>query len=242
MFDIRGSAFKAWAAVFITLPTSETVVSAETSLPSYRLASNREKVIMSEFKVYSVVLIGPAGSQGSKKAFVRKDALHRVKRVFDEKGDKVNIPDIKGAIGKGQKGVAMIESSSDGGDFRRALIIAMRERGPVKPFDEAVCVALKVYVRRLKKDLDEWGYAKSTAPRFPKNGLDLDKVQRAVGDAGFYAGWWENDNRIAQWKSERLFADEGPIRVEIMAWSLEEEAKLSDPVAVKKAQPLPLFS
>lgn len=199
---------------------------------------------MSTFKVYSVVLIGPAGSQGSKRTIIRKDALHRVKRVFDETGNKVSISDIGKAIGKGQKGVALIESSSDGGDFRRALIVAMRERGPDLPFNEAMCVSLKIYVRRPRKDYDDLGYLRANASLFPRSGLDIDKVCRAVFDAGTHAGWWTNDARIARWGdgSGRYYADDGPERVEIMAWSLEAEYALSNPQAVKKAKPTPLFS
>lgn len=199
---------------------------------------------MSEFKVYSVVLIGPAGSQGSKRTIIRKDALHRVKRVFNEKGDFATTSDIGDAIGKGQKGVALIESSSSGGDFRRSLIIAMRDRGPEKPFNEAMCVGVKIYVRRPASDYDQWGDVKSSAPRFPKSGLDIDKVCRAVFDAGKYADWWTNDARVARFAdgSGRYYAEDGPERVEVLAWSLEEETKLSDPVIVKKAKPLPLFS
>jgi hypothetical protein len=76
--------------------------------------------------------------------------------------------------------------------------------------------ALRRVRGKVARELKPWAAEIKHAPA----GDDLDKVARAVGDAG-QGVWWSDDRHIALWERlERLYADDGPERVEVEAWAL----------------------
>jgi hypothetical protein len=113
--------------------------------------------------------------------------------------------------------------------WREALRVLMLARRPAGgPLPGPVAVSLRVYVARpqehfrrargqVARDLKPWAATLTHAPA----GDDLDKVARAVGDAG-QGVWWTDDRHIALWERlERLYAAPGEERVEVEAWSLD---------------------
>jgi len=143
-----------------------------------------------------VVIYGPAATQGSKRI------LQPTK--------------------PGQK-ARLIEQCKRSRPWRQQVILAMRECRPDALLDEAVHVELRVYQRR---PLGHYGTGKNAGvlkarePRFPMSGHDLDKVARAVLDAGKVAGWWIDDSRVASLDLLRLYT-EGEEKVVVTAWPLE---------------------
>jgi len=97
----------------------------------------------------------------------------------------------------------MVESSKDLPAWRDSLTIAARQAA-VKHrvlFDEPVCVEVTFRCpmpRSRKKAVRDAGIGpKSTAP-------DLDKLQRALGDALEAGGLLTNDAVIARWVAEKV--------------------------------------
>lgn len=93
-----------------------------------------------------------------------------------------------------------------------------------EPWDCAVTVELRVYVKRPAAHYGTGrnaGTLKATAPPYPGTGIDLDKIARAVGDAG-NGILWRDDSRIAAWFVVRLWADPGPERIELTAAPLTD--------------------
>ena len=146
--------------------------------------------------IFSAIVYGVAGTQGSKTPFVNSTT--------------------------GKAGVR--ESSANSRDWRQSLIKDALNDQPDKLLDEAVIIWMRVYVSRPASHYDKNGNLKRSAPKFPKAGRDLDKVQRAVGDGLKTAKWFVNDARIAGWDVMRLYIEDRlePERVEIKMWSLEE--------------------
>ena len=92
-------------------------------------------------------------------------------------------------------------------NWRGQLQAAMLQCAPSAPIDAPVWVRLRVYVPRPRSHYGTGKNAdklKETAPFHPCTGKDLDKIQRAVGDAGTGI-WWRDDNRICAWDVCRLY-------------------------------------
>jgi Holliday junction resolvase RusA-like endonuclease len=126
----------------------------------------------------TVTVLGPAATQGSKTP-------------------------IRNKIGQA---VGSRESSKRSRPWRQDVRGMMADARPEVffPLDEAVTMTLTVYVSRPRSHFNSKGYLKANAPPFPPSGLDLDKIQRAVGDAA-QGIWITNDSRISRWESQRLY-------------------------------------
>lgn len=120
-----------------------------------------------------------------------------------------------------------LESGKNSRDWRQSLIREMNNDQPEVPFDDAVFCQVRVYVSRPISHYVSGKFIKGlkpNAPRYPKSGRDIDKVQRAIGDAAKIANWLKNDSRIARWDSLRLYTEDfmTPERVEVMMYNMEE--------------------
>lgn len=90
------------------------------------------------------------------------------------------------------------------------LAAEMARTAPPRLLDAPVVVVVRVYVPRPRSHyLVKAGVLRlkprAALPPAPPTGLDLDKVQRAIGDAG-QGVWWTNDSRIARWDVARVWA------------------------------------
>lgn len=144
--------------------------------------------------ILSVVILGKAATQGSKTPIRNK---------------------------AGQV-VGMREDNPKSRPWRQDVaktMLAARPEG-FRVWDEAVAVEVTIYVPRPKSHFGTGrnaGILKDDAPQFPPNGLDCDKVMRAIGDAGTTV-WWRDDSRISKITVERLYCKgEKPERTEIRA-------------------------
>ena len=90
----------------------------------------------------------------------------------------------------------MIEASKDLPAWRQAIMDAAQDAHQGAPLDGPLSVQLDVYLPKPKR------------PRFnvPATGLDLDKLQRAVGDSLEKAGVIANDARICRWDAQKHYA------------------------------------
>lgn len=105
--------------------------------------------------------------------------------------------------------------------WRNALANEMRKTAPAIALNVPMFVKLRIFVQRPRSHYGTGRNAhllKPSAPNYPGSGKDVDKVQRAVGDAGTGL-WWYDDCRVMGWDVLRLYDDgEGP-RVEVEAWA-----------------------
>lgn len=156
---------------------------------------------------------GPPAS-GSRILFAEPEPLRLSVNVLGPaatQGSKTPIRNRVGAI------VGSRESSKRSRPWRqdvRALMLAAVPED-FSPLDEAVKMTLTVYVPRPKAHyragrLRHNAMLKPNAPPFPPSGLDLDKIQRAVGDAA-QGIWITNDSRISRWASERFYCVLGEV-------------------------------
>lgn len=83
--------------------------------------------------------------------------------------------------------------------WRKAIIAAAQEEiGPdFEPLDGPVAVQLRVFIARPKS---------TKFPEYPAGTPDLDKLQRAIGDALKLAGVISDDARIVTWHAHKLWA------------------------------------
>lgn len=144
----------------------------------------------------SALVYGPAQTQGSKKGFVHP---HLKRVVIVDDNDRA------------------LKS------WRQEFIEAMAECRPKRPLDQSAAVLIVIYVRRPSHHYGSGknaGILKATAPLVPPSGKDIDKVCRAIFDAGQIAGWWCNDARVADVQVKRRY-DEGLERTCVWAWALD---------------------
>ncbi|AZA08722.1 RusA family crossover junction endodeoxyribonuclease [Corynebacterium pseudopelargi] len=89
----------------------------------------------------------------------------------------------------------MVESSKKLPAWRTALIQACREQYHGPPLDCPVMVTGTVWMPRPKR------------PRFQHPAVmpDLDKIQRAIGDALQYGGIVKDDARITHWNIQKTY-------------------------------------
>lgn len=94
-------------------------------------------------------------------------------------------------------GGRMVEMSKKLPAWRKTVTQEARKHAPKQPLDEPVSVQAVFWVPKPHK------------PRFnvPAVPSDLDKYQRAIGDALEAAGVLKNDARIVEWSAAKLYAD-----------------------------------
>ncbi len=182
-------------------------------------APAREPLDLAPFWKGSALAWGAAVTQGSKKGFIVK------KRV-------VIVDDNDRALKS----------------WRQELIKAMRRVRPEHPLDRPVAMSILIYVSRPMAHFRKDGELKPTAPILPGSGKDVDKVCRAIFDAGEIAGWYCNDARVVDLRIRRRFHSGEGERVWVWAWAIdradqpqpelfEEEPEAtaeSDPIAPPK--------
>lgn len=137
---------------------------------------------------------GPAQTQGSKRGFVHPH-LRRVVIVDDN--DKA----LKG--------------------WRQEMVEAMVRCQPPKALDGPVAVNILLYVPRPRSHYGTSGELKASAPALPASGRDIDKVARAIFDAGQIARWWVNDARVTDLTMRRRYDDGMGERTWVFAWAVD---------------------
>jgi Holliday junction resolvase RusA-like endonuclease len=131
---------------------------------------------------FEICVIGEAQTQGSKRSFMNP----KTKRFI------------------------MVEDNPNVKSWRQDITTAMAENRPGAPIDSAVKMRLTVYVTRPKGHYNSGGQLKPNAPEYPPSGKDLDKIQRAIGDAATGI-WLTNDARIAWWEARRRYVEPGDV-------------------------------
>ena len=145
----------------------------------------------------SACVWGPAQTQGSKRGFMHP---HLKRVVIVDDNDKA------------------LKS------WRQELVDAMQRHKPEKALDCPVAVNILLYVPRLQTHYRtgaQAGELKPNAPKLPASGRDIDKVARAILDAGQIARWWVNDARVAELTMRRRFDDGIGERTFVWAWALD---------------------
>lgn len=155
------------------------------------------------------IVFGEAAAQGSKTAYANK---------------------------KGGRPI-MVDADKKLKSWRGQLQAEMDACAPPSPLDETVWVFLTVYVSRPRSHYGTGrnaGVLKPTAPLLPKSGKDLDKIARAVGDAGSRI-WWTDDSRIAAWTIFRLYdaRERTLVRAGLMTQAESVERRVSQIVTVR---------
>lgn len=145
----------------------------------------------------SACVWGPAQTQGSKRGFIHP---HLKRVVIVDDNDKA------------------LKS------WRQELVEAMLRHKPVKPLDCPVAVNILLYVVRPQTHYRTGaaaGELKPNAPMLPASGRDIDKVARAILDAGQIARWWVNDARVTDLTMRRRYDDGVGERTWCWAWQVE---------------------
>jgi Holliday junction resolvase RusA-like endonuclease len=137
---------------------------------------------------------GPAQTQGSKRGFVHP---HLKRVVIVDDNDKA------------------LKS------WRQELVVAMQRTKPPRAADTSVAVSVLVYVPRPQTHYRTGAHAgelKPNAPKVPAAGRDIDKIARAILDAGQIAQWWVNDARVSDLHMRRRYDDGIGERTWVWAW------------------------
>lgn len=145
----------------------------------------------------SACVWGPAQTQGSKRGFVHP---HLKRVVIVDDNDKA------------------LKS------WRQELVDAMQRHKPDKALDCPVAVNVLLYVPRPQSHYrtgSQAGELKANAPLLPASGRDIDKVARAILDAGQIARWWVNDARVCELTMRRRFDDGIGERSWVWAWQVD---------------------
>lgn len=113
--------------------------------------------------------------------------------------------------------------------WRQELVDAMQRHKPPKALDCPVAVNILLYVPRPQSHYRTGaaaGELKPNAPRLPASGRDIDKVARAILDAGQIACWWINDARVCDLTMQRRYDDGIGERTWVWAWEVSEPGQL----------------
>lgn len=113
------------------------------------------------------------------------------------------IPATQGSKTPNRGGFGFHESDKKLPAWRKAVHEMAETLAPsmdLAPFDFPLLARLDVYLPAPKK---------SKFGRFPAGPPDLDKLQRAVGDAMKTAGLIKDDSRIVAWRARKHWAEEG---------------------------------
>lgn len=143
----------------------------------------------------SACVWGKAQTQGSKKGFIHPQ-LKRVVIVDDN--DKA------------------LKS------WRQEIVDAMQRTKPPQALNCAVSVSVLIYVPRPQAHYRTNGELKPNAARVPAAGRDIDKIARAILDAGQIACWWVNDARVSDLRLRRRYDDGVGERTYVWAWRVSE--------------------
>jgi len=143
----------------------------------------------------SACVWGKAQSQGSKRGFIHP----QLKRV-------VIVDDNDRALKS----------------WRQEIVDAMQRSKPPQPLNCAVAVSVIIYVPRPQAHYRTNGELKPQAARVPAAGRDIDKIARAILDAGTYACWWTNDARVSDLRMRRRYDDGIGERTWVWAWQVSE--------------------
>jgi Holliday junction resolvase RusA-like endonuclease len=134
----------------------------------------------------SIIVWGPAATQGSKRAFINKRTGHPI----------------------------IVEDNKNLMPWRTQAVAEMRECKPEVPFDEAMLCRVTVYVHRPAAHFRTNGELKPSAPTYPKVGKDQDKILRACFDAMKIGGWVKDDARFADAYVRRRYDEEERVVIE----------------------------
>jgi Holliday junction resolvase RusA-like endonuclease len=144
---------------------------------------------------------GPAQSQGSKSGFIHPHA----KRP------------------NGSPVVVIVDDNDKAlKSWRQELVDAMVRHKPNNPLDGPVAVNILLYVPRPRAHYRTDGTLKPNAPALPASGRDIDKVARAIFDAGTIARWWTNDARVTDLHMRRRYDDGIGERSWVWGWAVSE--------------------
>lgn len=146
----------------------------------------------------SACVWGKAQTQGSKRGFVHP---HLKRVVIVDDNDKA------------------LKS------WRQEIIDAMQRTKPSRALDCSVAVSVVLYVPRPQTHYRtgaQAGELKPNAPRLPAAGRDIDKIARAILDAGQIACWWVNDARVTDLHMRRRYDDGIGERSWVWAWAVSE--------------------
>lgn len=108
--------------------------------------------------------------------------------------------------------------------WRQELVVAMLRSKPPKPLDCGVACSVIIYVPRPQAHYragEHAGELKPNAPHLPAQGRDIDKVARAILDAGQIANWWTNDARVCELRLRRRYDDGIGERTWVWAWRVD---------------------
>lgn len=149
----------------------------------------------------SACVWGAAQSQGSKKAFIHP----HMKRP------------------NGSPAIVIVDDNDKAlKSWRQELVDAMQRSKPAKPLNGPVAVNILLYVPRPRAHYRTDGTLKPNAPRLPAAGRDIDKVARAILDAGQIACWWVNDARVTDLHMRRRYDDGIGERSWVWAWGVSQ--------------------
>lgn len=152
----------------------------------------------------SACVWGKAQSQGSKQGFVHPHAR----------------------TPQGKPLVVIVDTNDKAlKSWRQELVTAMQRSKPARALDSPVAVNILLYVPRPQAHYrvgEHAGDLKPNAPRLPAAGRDIDKVARAILDAGTIACWWVNDARVTDLHMRRRYDDGIGERSWIWAWEVNE--------------------
>lgn len=143
----------------------------------------------------SACVWGPAQTQGSKRGFVHP---HLKRVVIVDDNDKA------------------LKS------WRQEIVDAMQRSKPPQALNCAVAVSVIIYVPRPQAHYRTNGELKPQAARVPAAGRDIDKIARAILDAGQIACWWVNDARVSDLRLRRRYDDGIGERTWVWAWQVSE--------------------
>lgn len=157
---------------------------------------NRVQVAKPPTWLGSACVWGPAQTQGSKRGFVHP---HLKRVVIVDDNDKA------------------LKS------WRQEIVDAMQRTKPPQPLNCAVSVSVLIYVPRPQAHYrtgEHAGELKPGAARVPAAGRDIDKIARAILDAGQIACWWVNDARVSDLHLRRRYDDGVGERTFVWAWAV----------------------
>ena len=109
--------------------------------------------------------------------------------------------------------------------WRQEIIDAMQRTKPPRALDCPVAVNVMLYVPRPQTHYrtgTQAGELKPNAPKLPAAGRDIDKIARAILDAGQIACWWVNDARVVDLRMRRRYDDGIGERTWVWAWAVSE--------------------
>lgn len=101
----------------------------------------------------------------------------------------------------------LLDASPKTRSWRQEVTREMLRVAPERPLEGAVSVRLTIYVPRPRSHYGtgrNTNTLKASAPWFPPAGVDVDKVARAILDAGTRV-WWVDDARVASLEIHRVY-------------------------------------